>query len=159
LPAEFGAVAETFSCAERDVRALVVAFPPRTNPTRILAAQRRLTGQDVAEDVSVSPLRGDGWLAVATMEPARFSATNLWIDGRPASGLRSRLLQALRSFSAARAPVILAVLESQTGNAQSLPAFLASASGAALSAALAQESLAQGALAQGSLASGSADTR
>jgi exosortase A len=109
-----GAAAQAFLCQNATLRVLAVAFPPRTNPMHFLALQRSLTQPVAAEDVAIAPLAGvaPGWQQVSTRDPDHLSATALWIDGAPVSGgVRSRLLQAVRSFRAPSAPIILAVAE------------------------------------------------
>ena len=107
-----GAAAQGFRCQEGALRVLAVAFPPRTNPMAILAAQRSLTGQ-AAEDVEITAAPNadaPGWVIVTTRQPDRVSATALWIDGLPAgSGLASRVRQARNSMLGAERPVVLAV--------------------------------------------------
>ncbi len=133
-----GAAATAFVCADGAVHALVVAFPPRTNPARILAMQRSLTAQDVAEDAAVTPMPGGGWQSVVTIDPPHVFATALWIDGRPGGGLRNRVALALRSFARHDPPLILAVLAPEHGGRAMLEAFIGDASGAAIAPALAQ---------------------
>ncbi len=107
-----GASPRAFLCRGGTIRLLTVAFPSRTDPALILAAQRGLTGQDVAEDVATAPLAAaPGWQSVTTTRPQRHSATALWIDGSPARGLRSRAMQARRSVIGGGHPALLAVLE------------------------------------------------
>ncbi len=108
-----GASARAFLCGDGTIRLLTVAFPSRTGASRILAAQRSLTGQDVAEDVATAPLgAAPGWQSVTTTRPQRRSATALWIDGSPVrGGLRSRAMQARRSLIGGGHPVLLAVVE------------------------------------------------
>lgn len=134
-----GAAEQDFRCQDGALRVLAVAFPPRTNPMVILAAQRRLTGQ-AAEDVEITAApNGDapGWAIVTTRQPDRVSATALWIDGLPAgSGLASRVRQARNSVLGAARPVVLAVASApgplgpalRAANAAGLSAQLAAAS-------------------------------
>ena len=132
-----GASARAFLCRDGTIRLLTVAFPSRTDPADILAAQRSLTGQDVAEDVATAPLPAiaPGWQSVTTTRPQRRAATALWIDGRPARGLRSRATQARRSVIGGGHLVLLAVVEPVDGGPV-LPS-LRDAVAAALSARLA----------------------
>jgi exosortase A len=121
-----GAAAATFFCQNATLRVLALAFPPRTNPMHFLALQRTLTQPVGAEDVAITALPSaddPGWQQVTTRDPNHVSATALWIDGAAASGgVRGRLRQALRSFHAPGAPIILAVVEAADPSA--LPALL-----------------------------------
>lgn len=106
-----GAAFAGFRCGGGTVRMLVAVFPPRTNPNIILAMQRVLNGEDIAEDTAVHSIAGaPGWQLVNTREPLATSATTVWLDGRPSSGgLRSRIEQARNSLSGAGHPPVLVV--------------------------------------------------
>ena len=109
-----------FACPQGALTATAQLFPPRVNPAAVGAAQRRLTGETDAEDVSTSSLATPGlpvpaWrLTITSGTPpatALSSATALWLDGAPArGGLAGRIAMARNSIlGAATAPVVLTV--------------------------------------------------
>jgi exosortase A len=103
-----------FACSAGAVTVTIVLFPSRTNLNVILAAQRVLTGETSAEDAEaarVTDASGAAWSLVTTTKPSRVTATQLWIEGRPAlGGLRSRLQQARNSVvGAAYVPALVLV--------------------------------------------------
>ncbi len=112
MPATAGNAVQAFACHDGMVELLVVAFPPRTNPTIILALQRALSEQEGAEDTEVTAIAGvPGWKLVTTSRPAHVAATALWLDGAFASGgLRSRMQQARNSLTGAGGVPVLAVI-------------------------------------------------
>ena len=107
---------QRFACGPFTLTASVQVFPPRTNPARLIAAQRAATAEDQAEDtatgrVAVSAGRPHTWRLAETQQPDRSTATALWIDGDPdLAGLPARLRQARNSvLGTAFAPVLMAV--------------------------------------------------
>ncbi len=120
-----------FACGSTTL--LLRGFAATEDPSLLPAAQRRLTGQDGAEDVQLSSLpRPDGapgaWRLVQVTAPDLVSATAIWVDGEPArSGLRDRLRQAWDGLSGGGTPALLAVLRPDgAGSAETLRATLAS---------------------------------
>ena len=100
-----------FACG--DAVLLLQRFPAGEDPGRLPALQRRLTGQDGAEDVQVAALlpQGGPWRLVRVMGPDATAATAVWVGGEPArAGLSSRLHQAWAGLSSDGAPAILAIL-------------------------------------------------
>ncbi len=105
-----------FACSGASLDVTVQVFSPRVNPARIVAAQRRLTGElesdePIFSDMEVANLQPRKWRIVTTDRPVRSTAFAVWIDGQPAvGGLSGRLLMARNSlFGAAQAPVMIAV--------------------------------------------------
>ncbi len=110
-----------FACPGNRLDVTVQTFSPRVNPARIMAALRRMTGEQEAEDptysnVEIPNQQPPSWRFVTTEKPARATATALWVDGQPAKGgLAGRLALARNSlFGAAQAPVLIAVSQSST---------------------------------------------
>ena len=89
-------------------------FAPRANPALLVAAGRRATGEDQAEEATTGRITGErvrpaDWQLVET--PGRMTAVALWIDGDAGlAGLRGRLRQARNSLLGTDyAPVLMAV--------------------------------------------------
>lgn len=107
----------SFDC-NGDIHVDLVVFPPRTNPTVIIARQAALTVQSEAEDVAIEPVSGaPAWHFVKTTEPNSITAAGIWIDGMPNSGgLRGRIRQARNSLAdTPNTPVIASVRASAPG--------------------------------------------
>jgi hypothetical protein len=108
---------QRFVCPVGELTATVQAFPPRSNPARVITAQRLATGEAGGnDDTVVSSLQVPGmepanWHLVLTSEPARVTATALWIDGKPATGgLAGRLAMARDSLAGSTyAPMLVTV--------------------------------------------------
>ena len=108
---------QRFICPTGQLTATVQAFPPRSNPASVLATQRQATGESSGnDDTVVSSLEVPGsepasWHLVLTNEPARVTATALWIDGKPATGgLSGRIAMAHDSLAgSAYAPMLVTV--------------------------------------------------
>jgi hypothetical protein len=100
-----------------ELSVVVRAFPPRSNPARVITAQRLVTGEASSnDDTVVSSLQIAGmepatWRLVLTSEPARVTAAAIWIDGKPATGgLAGRLAMARDSLvGSAYAPILVSV--------------------------------------------------
>jgi exosortase A len=110
-----GIAVQNYTCTAGRLTVTVQAFPPRSNPARVIAAERAATGED-SEEALVSALQapGDGpetWRLVMTSDPARVTATALWIDGKPASGgLARRIAMARNSLAgSAYAPMLVSI--------------------------------------------------
>jgi exosortase A len=120
--------ARRFSCDGGAIVVTVAVFPPRTDPALFLAAMRKISVANDAEDVTVSPLAvpqaGPAiWRLVETEKPFRVTATALWIDARPeAGGLRTRLIQGWHSIAGAASAPVLVVLSPRAGAAAPTPA-------------------------------------
>ena len=109
-----------FLCPQGAITATAQIFPPRVNPAAIGAAQRRLTGEQTAEDVTSGTLETPelpltSWRLTIAGAPRPVgtiaTATAVWLDGAPAlSGLAGRIAMARNSiFGAPTAPVLLSV--------------------------------------------------
>jgi exosortase A len=124
-PVSLGAFAATpevamqrFACGGvGELTVAVQAFPARSNPARVITAQRLATGEASSnDDTVVSSLQVPGieprdWRLVLTSEPARVTAAAIWIDGQPATGgLHGRLAMARDSLvGSAYAPMLVTV--------------------------------------------------
>ena len=115
-----GSASTVITCGQMVLTAAAQVFSPRVNPAVVGAAQRRLTGEAQAEDVSSGTLTAAGlvlptWRLTIANTPlpagARTTVTALWIDDAPApGGLFGRIAMARNSiFGAPTAPVVLAV--------------------------------------------------
>ncbi len=134
---EAGASGRAFAC-DGGVQVLAIAFPPRTNPMALLAAQRTLTTLDSedADTVTLSDVGAPGWQGVASASLRQAFASELWAGGQPmGSGLRSRVRQARDSLAGADPAVILLV--AQAANVNALRAYLRRANAAGLSVQMA----------------------
>lgn len=105
---------QRFDCAGFSLAASVEVFAPRANPALLVAAGRRATGEDQAEEATTGRITGErvrpaDWQLVET--PGRMTAVALWIDGDAGlAGLRGRLRQARNSLLGTDyAPVLMAV--------------------------------------------------
>ena len=95
----------------------VQAFPPRSNPARVITAQRHATSEmeggdeTVVSNLQVPGIEPDNWRLVLTTEPPRVTVAALWIDGKPATGgLAGRLAMARDSLvGSAYAPILVSV--------------------------------------------------
>jgi exosortase A len=108
---------QRFACATGQLTVTVQAFPPRSNPARVITAERRATGElggddeTVVTSMQVPGIEPDNWRLVLTSEPARVTAAALWVDGKPATGgLTGRLAMARNSLAgSAYAPMLVSV--------------------------------------------------
>jgi hypothetical protein len=104
---------QAFACDGGLVRLQVEVFPPRAGLSRILAEQRRLSGEIEGADADNFAIRSHGtnWRLTLAENPPEAAATALWIDGAPASGgLATRITQARNSlFGSDHAPVLAVV--------------------------------------------------
>jgi exosortase A len=108
---------QRFACGMGQLTVTVQAFPPRSNPARVITAERwatgELTGSDetVVSSLQVPGIEPDNWRLVLTTEPARVTAAALWVDGKPATGgLAGRLAMARDSLAgSAYAPMLVTV--------------------------------------------------
>jgi len=106
-----------FACAAAQLTVTVQAFPPRSNPARVITAQRQTTGEigggdeTVVSNLEVPGIEPSNWRLVLTEAPARVTAAALWIDGKPATGgLTGRLAMARDSLvGSAYAPMLVTV--------------------------------------------------
>ncbi len=108
---------QQFACSTWQLTVTVQAFPPRSNPARVITAQRLATGEaggydeTVVSSLQVPGIQPGNWRLVLTGEPARVTATALWVDGKPAAGgLAGRLTMARNSLAgSAYAPMLVTV--------------------------------------------------
>ena len=105
-----------FTCDGFRLTATIAVFSPRANPALPIVTRRSAGTEDLAEDVTTSPLAvahgpPSAWRLVETEKPDRVTASALWIDGDPGlGGLAGRLRQARNSiFGGDFAPVLVAV--------------------------------------------------
>jgi len=106
-----------FACGAEQLTVTVQAFPPRSNPARVITAQRHATGEmeggdeTVVSSLQVPGIEPENWRLVLIPEPARVTVAALWIDGRPATGgLAGRLAMARDSLvGSAYAPMLVTV--------------------------------------------------
>jgi exosortase A len=107
-----------FSCGGSPLVASLRLLPPHAPPAMLRTARSEATGERDAADAVTSTLEVDGpgldahvphgWRLVELQEPARISATALWIDGAPApGGLMGRLKLAWQSVAGTDAPAVL----------------------------------------------------
>ncbi len=106
----------SFDCGGVRLVASVRVFAAHANPGTLIAARHAATGEYAAQDASAAVWtlqRGEPrqWEVMQTSEPARLTATALWVDGQPGlSGVALRLRQAQASvFGASRPTLLLAV--------------------------------------------------
>jgi exosortase A len=108
---------QRFACATGQLTVTVQAFPPRSNPARVITAERWATGEfdggdeTVVSNLQVPGIEPDNWRLVLTTEPPRVTVAALWIDGKPATGgLAGRLAMARDSLAgSAYAPMLVTV--------------------------------------------------
>ncbi len=134
---EAGATRRAFTC-EGAVQVLAVAFPPRTNPMALLAAQRSLTAldDDDAGSFAMRDAGAPGWQGAASAKLRQAFASALWAGGEPmGGGLRGRLRQASGSLAGTDPAVILLV--AQASGVSTLEAWLQRANARGLSAQMA----------------------
>ncbi len=116
---DVGATRRVFTC-QGGIQVLAVAFPPRTNPMALLAAQRSLTalyGEDV-DSFTLQDAEAPGWQGTASVKLHQAFGSALWAGGEPlGSGLRGRLRQAGESLAGMDPAVILLVAEASNGRA------------------------------------------
>jgi exosortase/archaeosortase family protein len=104
---------QRFSCGGVPLVASLRLLPPHAPPAMLRTARSEATGERDAADAVTSTLEvggidPHGWRLVELQEPARISATALWIDGAPApSGLTGRLKLAWDSVAGTDAPAVL----------------------------------------------------
>lgn len=104
---------QRFSCGGIPLVASLRLLPPHAPPAALRTARSEATGEHDAADAVTSTLEVDGiephgWRLVELQEPARISATALWIDGAPApGGLAGRLKLAWDSVAGTDAPAVL----------------------------------------------------
>ncbi len=104
---------QAFSCDGGRLRLDVAVFPPRASLSRILAEQRRLSGEELDADADSFVLRAHAiaWRLTLAESTPDAAAVALWIDGAQAGGgLATRLAQARNSLFGARYRPVLAVL-------------------------------------------------
>ncbi len=113
--ARFGASLRAFDCGG-GLHVLAIAFPPGTNPTVLLGAQRTLLHAD-DEDMEVAALPeagAPGWVGVSVQHAPPLLASALWIDGAAAGGgLRSRIHQARNTLRPDGSMVMLLVAQAR----------------------------------------------
>jgi exosortase A len=110
-----GLAVQIFTCTTGRMTVMVQAFPPRSNPARVLAAERAVTGE-AGDEAFISTLQVPGgvpenWRLVITADHARVTAAALWIDGKPGGGgLGRRIAMAHDSLAgSAFAPVLVSI--------------------------------------------------
>jgi len=108
---------QRFACGMVQLAVTVQAFPPRSNPVRMIMAERLATGElGSGDEAMISSLEVPGaepssWRLVQTEGPARATAAALWIDGKPAvGGLAGRLAMARDSLAGSGyAPMLVTI--------------------------------------------------
>jgi exosortase A len=114
--AEPGSETVRFTCPQGVLNATAQVFSPRATWTGIGLARLRLTAQELAEDSSGGSMDVPGsplpqWSTVLSNElagGAQYTATGLWVDGRPArGGLSDRMLLARHSMLGGGRPSVL----------------------------------------------------
>ena len=110
-----GVAVQNFTCTSGRMTVTVQAFPPRSNPARVVAAERAATGEGT-DEAFISTLQVPGgvpenWRLVITTDPARVAVAALWIDGKPSGGGLSRRITMARNSLAgsAFAPVLVSI--------------------------------------------------
>jgi exosortase A len=112
-----GVAVQQFACAAGRLTVTVQAFPPRSNPARMIAAERVATGEiaggdePVASSLTIPGIQPATWRLVLASEPRRLTAAALWIDGKPAmGGLAGRIAMARNSLGgSAYAPMLVSI--------------------------------------------------
>ncbi|MGH7213151.1 MAG: hypothetical protein ACREF1_17020, partial [Acetobacteraceae bacterium] len=104
-------------CDEHRLTLRVQAFPVRSDPGRIIAAERLISHPLSAEDVASRPFAVPGtapgtWQVVRSEAPDRTVAMALWVGGEPSgTGLAMRLRQARVSLLGGVATPLLATVQ------------------------------------------------
>jgi exosortase A len=112
-------IVQRFACGNGLVTLSIEVFSPRSTASRVIAEQRRLTGEQGAEDVEARPLAvansvSGAWRLIETSHPTHVAATSLWINGKPAQrGLVARARQALNSIMGSRFSPVLVVVAAE----------------------------------------------
>jgi exosortase A len=102
-----------FSCHGWPLVATLRVLPPHAAPAALRAAQAEATGARDAADGVAGTLQVPGaeprtWRLLELEEPARLSASALWIDGAPApGGIAGRLRLAWQGIAGRGAPAVL----------------------------------------------------
>jgi exosortase A len=112
-----GTAVQNFNCMSGRLTVTVQAFPARSNPARVITAERLATGEAGAGDesfissLSVPGIEPASWRFVVASEPAKVTAAALWISGKPAmGGLAGRVAMARNSLAgSAYAPILVSV--------------------------------------------------
>jgi exosortase A len=112
-----GTAAQQFNCLPGRLTVTVQAFPPRSNPARVITAERLATGEigggdePLVSSLTVPGIEPGTWRFVVSSDPARVTAAALWVDGKPAvGGLAGRIAMARNSLAgSAYAPMLLSV--------------------------------------------------
>jgi exosortase A len=110
-----GVAVQNFNCTLGRLTVAVQAFPPRSNPARVITAERLATGENSDEpfvsSLSVPGIEPATWRLVVATDPAKVTAAALWIDGKPAvGGLTGRIAMARNSLAgSAYAPMLVTV--------------------------------------------------
>jgi len=112
-----GIAVQSFNCRPGRLTVTVQAFPPRSNPARVITAERTATGEiGSGDEAFISNLNTPGitpatWRFVITSEPAKATAAAVWIDGKPAvGGLAGRIAMARDSLvGSVYAPMLVSV--------------------------------------------------
>jgi exosortase A len=110
-------VVQQFACAAGRLTVTVQAFPPRSNPARLITAERTATGEigsggePVVSNLTVPGIQPSTWRLVFASDPRRLTAAALWIDGKPAvGGLAGRIAMARNSLvGSAYAPLLVSI--------------------------------------------------
>ena len=109
-------VVQQFACAAGRLTVTVQAFPPRSNPARLITAERAATGEigggePVVSNLTVPDIQPSTWRLVFASDPRRLTAAALWIDGKPAvGGLAGRIAMARNSLvGSAYAPLLVSI--------------------------------------------------
>ncbi|MDR3538051.1 MAG: exosortase [Acetobacteraceae bacterium] len=107
---------QRIACGDMTLELRVARFSPRSTAAPLLAARRRLTRTESADEAMIATTRGAGdappqWRVVQVSEPAFAIASALWVDGQPAgAGLAMRLRMAWHSLAGGLlSPVVVAV--------------------------------------------------
>jgi exosortase A len=112
-----GVAVQQFVCAAGQLTVTVQAFPPRSNPARVITAERVATGEigsgdePVVSSLTVPGIQPATWRLVLASDPQRLTAAALWIDGKPAiGGLAGRIAMARNSLGgSAYAPMLVSI--------------------------------------------------
>jgi exosortase A len=110
-------VVQQFACAAGQLTVTVQAFPPRSNPARVIMAERVATGEigggdePVVSSLTVPGIEPSSWRLVLASDPRRLTAAALWIDGKPATGgFAERIAMARNSLGgSAYAPMLVSI--------------------------------------------------
>jgi exosortase A len=112
-----GVAVQQFACAAGQLTVTVQAFPPRSNPARVITVERVATGEigggdePIVSSLTVPGIEPTTWRLVLASDPRRLTAAALWIDGKPAiGGLAGRIAMARNSLGgSAYAPMLVAI--------------------------------------------------